>query len=85
MLKEFLSHFMREKLMLDSNLGEVRKFPQWWFIWWHFYWQQDGYEHYSPISYPVTDEERLKSINKTKYLIDEFKKLRIDNENIKAN
>ena len=88
MFKKFLSLFTREKIMnisTDGSWGEVRKYPQWWFIWWHFYWRQDGYEHYSPISYSITDEERLRSINKTKYIIDQFNKLRIDNENIKAN
>lgn len=83
MLEKLLSHFKREKLMTIGNNGDwgvVRKVPQWWFLWWHYYWINDGYEHYSPLSYPASDDERLRSINKTKYIIEKFKNLRLLNE-----
>ena len=85
MFKNFLSHFKRYKIKVykdrkDTDWGKVRKFPQWWFLWWHYYWVNDGYDHYSPLSYPASDDERLRSINKTKYIIEKFKNLRLLNE-----
>lgn len=87
MFKKFLSLFTREKIMyIGTDLYEVdiRKVPQWWFIWWHYHWYEDGYQHCSPVMYEVTQEERERFINKTQYITDQFNKLRIKNENIKT-
>lgn len=83
MLKKFFSLFTREKIMgigTDLYEFEIRKVPQWWFLWWHCYWYDDGYQHKSPVMYDVTPDEKRRFLDKTNYITEKFKNYNADIE-----
>ena len=46
------THRVKYMKVQTSNLSdEFRYVPQWWFIWWHCYWYEIGYQYEVPYSY----------------------------------
>lgn len=47
-----LTHRIVYKQVMVHDLYAAWRFvPQWWFLWWHCYWQQIGYDYYIPESF----------------------------------
>lgn len=72
MLKKFIRWYkvkthrtIATNVITKENLSDEYRFaPQWWLLWWHFYYIPAGYDFYVPRSYKTIEESTEYLLNK---------------------